>query len=95
MLADFLDKGVDPAAFARLKTRMKADLIYRQDNAGDLAEDYGSAVTSGLTVADVQAWPAALQAVTEDDVLAAAKQVLDRRQSVTGFAMAKAEEPAK
>ena len=95
VLADFLDKGVDPAAFARLKTRMKADLIYRQDSAGDLAEDYGSAVTSGLTVADVQAWPAALQAVTEDDVLAAAKHVLDRRQSVTGFAMAKAEEPAK
>ena len=40
------------------------------------------------TVEDVQAWPDLLQAVTADDVLAAARMVLDRRQAVTGWLMA-------
>jgi zinc protease len=50
-----------------------------------LANRYGAALTSGLTVEDVQAWPDILQAVTEADVLAAAERVLDRNQSVTGW----------
>jgi zinc protease len=36
-------------------------------------------------VQDVQAWPDLLQAVTAEDVMAAAKKVLDRRQAVTGW----------
>jgi zinc protease len=40
----------------------------------------------------VEAWPGILQAVTEDDVVAVAREVLDRRRAVTGWAMAKAEE---
>lgn len=87
VLADFMAKGVDPAQFARLKTQLQAGLIYKKDSVNDLAEEYGSALTSGLTVADVQAWPDVLQAVTEQQVLAAAKDVLDRRHAVTGWAM--------
>lgn len=87
VLTEFLAKGVDPAQFARLKTQMKAQLIYQKDNVGDLAQTYGDALTSGLTVADVQDWPDVLQAVTEDDVVSVAKAVLDRRHAVTGWAM--------
>jgi zinc protease len=36
-------------------------------------------------VQDVQDWPAALQAVTPEDVMAAAHKVLDRKQAVTGW----------
>lgn len=87
VIATFLEKGVDPAQFERLKTQLKASLIYKKDNVGDLAQVYGSALTSGLTVADVEAWPDVLQAVTEDDVMQAAREVLDRRHAVTGWAM--------
>lgn len=87
VITDFLAKGVDAAQFSRLKTQMRAELIYRKDNVGDLAQDYGSALTTGLTVADVQAWPDILQAVTADDVLSVAREVLDRRHAVTGWAM--------
>ena len=52
-----------------------------------LARDYGAALSVGLTVADVQAWPQVLQSVTPDDVMAAARQVLDRRRAVTGTLM--------
>ena len=40
-----------------------------------------------VTVADVQAWPDVLQAVTPEDVMAAAREVFDRRRAVTGWLM--------
>jgi zinc protease len=92
VMADFLTDGVDPAALARIKTQIRAADIYARDNVDGLARRYGEALTSGLTIADVQEWPDILQAVTAEDVLAAAREVLDRRQSVTGWLVA--EEPA-
>ena len=50
-----------------------------------LARRYGSALTSGLTVQDIQDWPEVLQAVTAEDILAAGRAVLDRNTSVTGY----------
>ena len=87
VIVDFLAKGVDPDQFKRLKTQLTAALIYQKDSVGDLAETYGAAVTSGLTVKDVQDWPQVLQAVTEEAVMTAAREVLDRRHAVTGWAM--------
>ena len=48
-----------------------------------LARRYGAALTQGLGVADVEGWPEALQAVTAEDIMAAARDVLDLRASVT------------
>ncbi|MCB2134482.1 MAG: insulinase family protein [Rhodobacteraceae bacterium] len=87
VIADFLETGVDPAQFARVKTRIRAEMIYSADNVNGLARRYGEALTSGLTVEDVQAWPAILDAVTEEDVMAAAREVFDRRHAVTGWMM--------
>jgi zinc protease len=42
-------------------------------------------LTQGLTIADVQEWPDVLQAVTADDLIAAAKRVFDRKAAVTGW----------
>ena len=92
VIDDLLANGVDAAQFARLKTQLEADLIYRKDNVGDLAEDYGAALTTSLTIEDVQAWPEVLQSVTEEDVMRVARQVLDRRHAVTGWAMPKGAE---
>jgi zinc protease len=83
VLTDFLTQGVDPEQFERIKTQLRAAEIYARDNVDGLARRYGGALASGLTVADVQAWPDVLQAVTPEDVLEAARMVLDRRQSVT------------
>ncbi len=94
-IARFIETGPDPAAFERLKMQIRAAEIYALDDVGDLADRYGRALTSGLTIADVQAWPDVLQAVTVDDVTAAAKRVFDRRAAVTGWLMPAGEEPAK
>ena len=85
MIAKFLEDGVDLEQFERLKTQVRASEIYGRDSLQDLARRYGEALTSGLTVADVQAWPEVLQAVTPDDVVAAAERLFDRRRAVTGY----------
>jgi zinc protease len=84
-IVDFLEAGIDPERMEALRTQLKAGEIYARDNVGGLARRYGVALTSGLTVQDVQAWPDILQAVTAEDVLAVAARVLDRNQSVTGW----------
>ena len=83
VLEEFLAEGVDPEQFERIKTQLRAAEIYARDNVDGLARRYGGALASGLTVADVQAWPEVLQSVTPEDVVEAARMVLDRRQSVT------------
>lgn len=85
VIAKFLKDGVNPDDFARIKAQVRASEIYARDDAQALAREYGEALAIGLTVQDVQDWPAALQAVTPEDVMAAAHNVLDRKQAVTGW----------
>lgn len=87
-LVSFLETGVDADQLDRIKMQIRAADIYARDDAGGLANRYGSALTQGLTLADVEAWPEILQAATADDVMAAARRVFDRKQSVTGWLMA-------
>jgi zinc protease len=85
VLAQFLKDGVDLAEFERLKTQLRAAQIYARDDVDGLARTYGEALTTGLTLQDIRVWPDILQAVTPEDVMAAARLVLDRRASVTGW----------
>ena len=94
VIAGFLKDGVDPDELARIKTQVRAATIYGRDSAEGLAQVYGQALAVGLTVKDVQDWPDILQSVTEDEIMAAAAEVFDKRRAVTGWlqAPAKAEE---
>ena len=86
-IAEFLDEGVDAEQLANLKLAIRAGQIYARDNVANSANRYGRMLSSGLTVEDVEAWPELLQAVTEEDILAAARAHLDRRAAVTGYAV--------
>jgi len=88
VLAAFLETGPDPEHLDRIKSRLRAQDIYDRDDVSALAQRYGQALTQGLTVADVQAWPDILQQTTAEDIMAAARAVFDRRRSVTGYLMA-------
>jgi zinc protease len=85
VLADFLKTGIDPAQFERIRTQIRASEIYAQDNVSGLANRYGEALATGLTVQDVADWPNVLMSVSEEDVMTAAREVFDRRHAVTGF----------
>jgi zinc protease len=85
VLAEFLADGPDPAALERIRTQVRAGEIYARDSVDNLANRYGQGLSVGLTVEDIEGWDEALAAVTEADVMKAARLVLDRRTAVTGW----------
>jgi zinc protease len=80
-----LQDGIDARELARVKTRLVADAIYARDSQTTLARLYGATLATGGSLKDVQAWPDMIDAVTEADVLAAAKTHLSPRSAVTGY----------
>jgi zinc protease len=85
VIAEVIGKGVNAEELDRVKTRLIADAAYAQDNQATMARWYGSALTTGATVKDVQRWPDRIRAVTAQDVQDAARKWLDKRRSVTGY----------
>jgi len=83
----FLQDGVDQEQLDRIKLQLRASEIYARDNVDRIANRYGRALTSGLTVEDVQDWPKILQSVTADEILAVAREFLRPEVSVTGWMM--------
>lgn len=88
----FLEKGVDREQLERIKLQLRSSEIYARDNVDGIANRYGRALTSGLTVQDVQDWPRILQSVTSDEIIAAAQALLRPETSVTGWMMRPEEE---
>lgn len=86
-LREFITSGVDAEDLDRIKLQLRAAQIYERDNVDRIANRYGRAMASGLTVKDVQAWPGILQAVTGEEIIAAAREVLRPETSVTGWLM--------
>ena len=84
VMADTLRAAPQAADMARARTKLVASTIYRRDSQFALANAYGQALTIGLTVNDVDAWPARMRAVTGEQVRKAAAG-LSRRNAVTGY----------
>jgi len=68
----------------RAKTRLVADYTYQHDNQFALAQDYGTALSIGLSIADVEDWPNRIKAVQAADVRKVAQTYLIKEESVTG-----------
>ncbi|MBN8998684.1 MAG: insulinase family protein [Rhizobiales bacterium] len=85
VLADLRDHGVTADELDRAKRRTRAAAIFAQDSQGSMARIIGTALVSGQTLAEIQNWPARIDAVSQADVAAAAAKYLDRRRSVTGL----------
>jgi zinc protease len=85
VLEEVVANGVTAEELSRAKNRMVADYVYAQDNQSTLARLYGAALTTGSTVAEVQAKPARIKAVTAEAVRDAARRYLDKKRSVTGY----------
>ena len=91
-IAAFLEQGVDDAHLARIKTQIEAEQIYALDNQSRLARQFGASLSSGLSVADVLEWPELLQSITAEEVMEAARGVLNNKSTVTGWLMGEEEE---
>jgi zinc protease len=84
-IMNFIETGPSEEQLERIKTIARADWIYEQDSQFSVARRYGSELSMGLSVEEIQTWPQLLQDVTAEDVVAAAKDVFDLRQSITGW----------
>lgn len=84
-LTKVAENGLTADEIDRAKTRLKAGAVFARDSLHTGARVLGEALTTGSTVEDVEAWPDRIAAVTPEQVAAAARAVLDARQSVTGL----------
>ncbi|MFV3074170.1 M16 family metallopeptidase [Niveispirillum fermenti] len=84
-LARLLKDGVTPAEVQSAKVRLRRDAIFARDSLQGPAYAFGVALTTGQTVADVEAWPDRIDAVTVEQVNEAARTVLGRDNHATGI----------
>lgn len=85
VIAQLAEKPVPAEDLERVKTQMIAASVYAQDSQTTLARWYGAAVTVGLTVDDIRAWPDQIRSVTAEQVRDAARTWLEKKRSVTGY----------
>lgn len=75
-IALLLRDGVTQAEVARSIARLTTAAIYERDALNTAPRVIGAALTSGQTLADVEAWPNRIAAVTAEQVNAAARAIL-------------------
>ena len=76
--------GVTADELERAKKAFIADFIYESDSQSALARRYAEGMLLGLTIEQINDWPAAIAKVTAEDVKRVAAKHLDIRRSVTG-----------
>lgn len=79
------EEGVSEEELDRAKNRFTRSLIFARDNQAGMARIYGSTLTTGGKVGDVEAWPDRVRAVTAEQVRDAARRYLRFERSVTGY----------
>jgi zinc protease len=84
-IARLLKEGVTKAEVDHAKKQLIASSVYSRDSQRQGAQVIGTALTTGQTIADVEAWPDRIQAVTVEQVNAAARHIFDINKSVTGI----------
>ena len=87
IVVEFRDSGPTDAEVTAAKQRMSASTVYARDSYSTAAHVIGEALATGQTLADVEAWPERIAAVTRDEVAAAARLVLGG-PTVTSLLMA-------
>jgi zinc protease len=85
-LIEYLQKnGVSEEELERAKRSSIAQAIYSLDSQAMLANIVGRSLAVGQSLADVQNWPAGINAVTTEDVKAVAEKYLRPEAAATGY----------
>jgi zinc protease len=79
----FLEEGVTAEEVEEAKARLTAEAIYARDNVSAPTRVIGAALSTGQTLADVEDWPNRIAGVTPEQVMDAARAVVDPTRSVT------------
>jgi zinc protease len=85
VIKDLQENGVTQEELERAKRSVLAEAIFSMDDQEALATRIGEAIATGQTLRDVQNWPTTIQAVTTDEVTAAARRYLLPDGAATGY----------
>jgi zinc protease len=78
-----LSEGISAAEVDRVKKRLQANALYSRDSLSGVARIIGASLVAGRSLEEVQAWPERIGAVTPEEIMAAARQVLKDDAGVT------------
>jgi len=84
VIAGMMRAPPEEGEFARAKTQLIANYTFQHDNQYLLAQDYGTALSIGMTIEDVEDWPNRIRAVQAADVRKVAQTYLVKQEAVTG-----------
>jgi zinc protease len=84
VIATMMRSPPEAGEFNRAKTQLIANYTYQHDNQYLMAQDYGTALSIGLTIEDVEDWPNRIRAVSAADVRKVAQTYLVKEEAVTG-----------
>lgn len=87
ILADYLLNGPTEEELARARSSLTAAAVYARDDQRTLANIYGASLAQGESIEDIVNWPANIEAVTRDDVMAISRETFRVNRSVTGWLM--------
>lgn len=82
-IAAVLEEGVAAEAVEAAKHRLRAQAVYARDSVNTAPRVIGSALVTGQSLAELEAWPETIAAVTAGEIAAAADAVLVEARSVT------------
>ena len=82
-----IENGFTEAEVRAVQKRMIAEATYARDSVRHPAHLFGMALTTGQTLEDVEAWPERIASITPAEVNAAARDVLNTENFITGLVL--------
>jgi zinc protease len=88
-IAAVLENGISEKELVSAKRRKRADSVYARDDLGTAPRIIGMSLATGRSIEEIENWPDLIDAVTIEQVTAAARAVFRDESSVTGYLLPK------
>jgi zinc protease len=86
-IARIIKDGVTEDELEKARNRFLKSVIFARDSQSSMARIYGSTLSTGQTIKDIQEWPDRIRAVKVQDIQNVAKRYLVDSRSVTSYLM--------
>ncbi|MCO4318663.1 insulinase family protein [Phyllobacterium sp. 21LDTY02-6] len=92
---NIIKNGVTQEELDAARNRFLKSIIFARDSQTGMARIYGSTLSVGQTIKDIQEWPDRIKAVKKEDIQEVARRYLVDGRSVTAYLMPEAGAPDK
>jgi zinc protease len=86
-IARIIKDGVTEDELEKARNRFLKSVIFARDSQAGMARIYGSTLSTGQTIQDIQEWPDRIRKVKVQDIQDVAKRYLVDSRSVTSYLM--------